>query len=238
MSGPGILGFDTATADTAVAVTNAGGLVAERRDGPGPGDRPSHAAVLLEEVEACVGEAGGWPGIDLIAVGIGPGTFTGLRVGIATARALGQARRLPVAPVSSLEALALGIGDRAPDRSRLVLIDARRGEAFAALYDASGAELIAPAALSPADIVSRLADVPQTPVAAGDGSLRFREQLESAGVDVPPGADPAHRMAGRQICRLAAEIEPGPAIDVRPAYLRRPDAEVWREQRNRDPGPG
>jgi len=232
----GILGFDTATADTAVAVTLDGEVVAERRDGPGPGERPSHAAVLLDEIEACAADAGGWGRIERIAVGIGPGTFTGLRVGIATARALGQARGLPVAPVGSLEALALGIGAGAPDRPRLPLIDARRGEAFAALYDASGDELIAPAALAPEDLVRRLADASGTPVAAGDGSLRFREQLESAGVDVLPDADPAHRMAARHICALAAETEPGAPTDVKPAYLRRPDAEVWREQRDRDTG--
>jgi tRNA threonylcarbamoyladenosine biosynthesis protein TsaB len=238
VSTPAILGFDTATADTSVAVAVDGELVAERRDGPGPGERPSHARVLLDEVEACVAEAGGWDRIDRIAVGTGPGTFTGLRVGIATARALGQARGLPVAPVGSLEALARGIGEGMPGRPRLALIDARRGEMFAALYDASGNELLPPQAVSPEALAEQLASVPGTAVAAGDGSLRFRTQLESAGVEVLPDADPAHRMAARHICALAATIEPGPASDVRPAYLRRPDAEVWREQRDRDPEPG
>jgi tRNA threonylcarbamoyladenosine biosynthesis protein TsaB len=238
MTVPTILGFDTATADTAVAVTRDGELAAERRGGPGAGERPSHAAVLLGEIEACVADAGGWERVELIAVGIGPGTFTGLRVGIATARALGQARGLPVAPVGSLEALARGIGDRGPGRPRLAAIDARRGEMFAALYDAFGSEVLAPEAISPEALAERLASVPGTPAAAGDGSLRFRRQLESAGVEVLPDADPAHRMAARHVCALAATIEPGPAGDVTPAYLRRPDAEVWREQRDRNPEPG
>ena len=236
MDVPVTLGFDTATADTVVAVADGERLVAERRTGPEPGGRPNHAAVILGEVEACVAEAGGWGRIGRLAVGIGPGTFTGLRVGIATARALAQARGLPVAPVGSLAALGRGIGESAPDRHRLALIDARRREVFAALYDPAGAEVIAPVAIGPEALADRLAGIGATPLAAGDGSLRFREQLESAGVDVLPDADPAHRLAARHTCALAATVEPGAGTDVRPAYLRRPDAEVWREQRDRDTG--
>lgn len=236
MTVPTILGFDTATADTAVAVAIGEEVAAERRTGPEPGGRPSHVAVLLDEIEACVAEAGGWQRIGRLAVGIGPGTFTGLRVGIATARALAQGRGLPVAAVGSLAALARGIGEEAPDRHRLALIDARRREVFAALYDPAGEEVIAPVAIGPEALAERLASVPGTPLAAGDGSVRFREQLESAGVEILPDADPAHRLAARHICALAAGIEPGPGTDVTPAYLRRPDAEVWREQRDRDTG--
>jgi tRNA threonylcarbamoyladenosine biosynthesis protein TsaB len=233
---PTILGFDTATADTAVAVATGDELIAERRAGPEHGGRPNHAGAILEEIEACVAEAGGWERIGRLAVGIGPGTFTGLRVGIATARALAQARGLPVAAVGSLAALASGIGEEAPDRHRLALIDARRREVFAALYDPAGEEVIAPVAIGPEALAERLAGAPGTPLAAGDGSLRFREELESAGVEILPDADPAHRLAARHICVLAAGIQPGPGTDVTPAYLRRPDAEVWREQRDRDTG--
>ncbi len=235
---PRILGLDTATADTAVAVTIGDEPVGERRQGRGPDGRPRHAVVLMNEIEACVAAAGGWERIERIAVGIGPGTFTGLRIGIATARALAQARGLPVAAVGSLAALARGLAERAPGRPRLALIDARRGEVFAALYDAAGEQLWEPATADPEALAERLAGLDRAPVAAGDGSLRFRHQLESAGVEVPPDADPAHRLAARHICALAVTIEPGPPTDVKPAYLRRPDAEVWREQRDRDPRNG
>jgi tRNA threonylcarbamoyladenosine biosynthesis protein TsaB len=231
-----ILGIDTATADSAVAVAAEGEVLSERRAGPEPGGRPRHAAVLMDEVEGAVADAGGWDRIHLIAVGIGPGTFTGLRIGIATARALAQARGLEVAPVSSLAALGRGIGESAPGRPRLALLDARRSELFAALFDAAGAEAWGAETLTPEALAERLAGAAETPVAGGDGSLRFREQLESAGVEVLPAADPAHRMSGRHVCALAADVEPGSVSDVKPAYLRRPDAEVWREQRDRQSG--
>jgi len=236
MSAGGILGIDTATADVAVAVTIAGDLAAELRVCPGPDERPRHAAVLVGAVENAVGEAGGWAAIERIAVGIGPGTFTGLRVGVATARALAQGRALPLNGVGSLAALARGISSGHPGRATLPLIDARRREAFAALLADDGSILAEPWVGPPAEICERALAVAGTAVAAGDGSLRFRSQLESAGVEVLPDADPAHRMAARHICALAASVEPGLPTDVTPAYLRRPDAELWREQRDPDRG--
>jgi tRNA threonylcarbamoyladenosine biosynthesis protein TsaB len=233
--GDGILGIDTATSGAAVAVLARGEALSERYAGPGPDGRPRHSARLLAEVEAAVGEAGGWGTIGVIAVGVGPGTFTGLRIGIATARALAQGRGLPMVPVGSLDALALGIAERAPGRARLAAIDARRKEAFAALYGASGGLNWGPVAAPADELARRLADPGDAVVAAGDGSLRFRKMLESVGVVVLPATDEAHRIAARHVCALAAEIEPGPPENVQPLYLRRPDAEVWREQqRDRD----
>jgi tRNA threonylcarbamoyladenosine biosynthesis protein TsaB len=232
-----VLGIDTATAETAVAVTRDGEVVAERTAGPGEDGRPRHAAALLGEIEAAVGAAGGWEGIGLIAVGVGPGTFTGLRIGIATVRAVAQGRSMLVAPVSSLAALALGIdpSGSAPDRPRLALIDARRGEAFGALHRADASVVWAPFVAGPDAIAGRVARLPRPPMAAGDGSLRFRAQLEAAGVEVLPDADPAHRMAARRVCALVPGVVPVRPEQVKPIYLRRPDAEVWRERGHRDP---
>jgi tRNA threonylcarbamoyladenosine biosynthesis protein TsaB len=228
-----ILGIDTATAAAAVAVTRDTELVDERRAGPGEGGRPEHATMLLAEVDAAVRSAGGWKEIGLIGIGVGPGTFTGLRIGIATARALAQARNLPLGPVSSLAALARGI-EGPPRRARLAAIDARRNEIFAGLYDVAGAAIWEPFVAAPEQVASRVSELPEPPLAAGDGSLRFREQLEAAGVEIPPAADPAHLMAARHVCALAAEAEPVRFEHVKPIYLRRPDAEVWRERRQRD----
>src|SRR5687767_14505920 len=121
----------------------------------------------------------GWDDLEAIAVGVGPGMFTGLHIGIATARALAAARGLPLRPVSSLSALAAGI--EAP--LRLPLIDARRGEVFGALYQ--GDECMwAPFVTAPDELAGRLREDGFTPLAAGDGSVRFREVLAAAGVQV------------------------------------------------------
>ena len=229
---PAILAIDTATRAAAVAVARGGELLAERLADPGPAGRPRHATALLAEVEAAVGEAGGWEGIGLIAVGVGPGTFTGLRIGIATARGLAQARGLPLAGVDSLAALARGISsEREPERPRLAAIDARRGEVFAGVYESDGATVWPPFVAGPEAVAERVAALAIAPLAAGDGSLRFRSQLEAAGAQVLPDADPAHLVAARHVAALGAEAEPGRPEHVKPMYLRRPDAEVWRERR-------
>jgi len=232
-AGPGVLGFDTATDDVAVAVTIDGRPVAERRVDARPGEYPRHATALLGEIEAAVDVAGGWPRIGLIAVGIGPGSFTGLRIGVATARALTQGLSLSVAGVVSLEALARGIGELDPARRRLAVIDARRREAFAALYGIGGEPEWPPFVGEPDALAERIAALEQPPLAAGDGSVRFRAQLEAAGAEVLPDTDPAHRIAARHVCLLGAGATPVRPEEIEPMYLRRPDAELWRE---RDPG--
>jgi tRNA threonylcarbamoyladenosine biosynthesis protein TsaB len=223
---PLTLGFDTATPDTAVAV--AGGP--ERLIGPRPDGRPAHGPALLPAIEEVVTEAGGWAEVGLIAVGIGPGSFTGLRIGVATGRALAQSRGLPIAGVASTAALLAGI--EPGEGGRLAVIDARRGEVFAALDrgDGSGDPVVVAPAELPASLgLPSLAGLR----AAGDGAVRFRAEIEAAGAVVPPEADPAHRISARRICELAAEIEPAGPESIRPRYLRRPDAERWR---NRDGG--
>ena len=226
-----MLGLDTATADAALAITQGGEPVVERLVEPLAAGRPSHATALLSEIEAVVAGTGGWGRIDLIAVGVGPGTFTGLRIGIATARALGQGLGKPIAGVGSLAALARGIGSRpdAAGRLRLAVIDARRREAFAALHGEDGHEVWEPFVASPAALGERLETLAEPPLAAGDGSLRFRQELESAGAEVLSEDAPEHRMAARHICALAAGA-PHRTDAITPIYLRRPDAELWRER--------
>src|SRR3954452_17449862 len=131
-----VLGIDTATDHAAVGVTADGELVREVSIAPGADGRPRHSEPLLAEIVRSVDSAGGWPGIDRIAVAIGPGSFTGLRIGIATARALAQARGVSLVPVGSLAALARGIFDSSWTQDlALPLSAARRAEAFAALFE-------------------------------------------------------------------------------------------------------
>ena len=220
-----ILGLDTATPSTAAAVWAPGGPAFEARDDPAPGERPQHASRLLELVEAALEGAGAtWEDVERIAVGVGPGGFTGLRHGIATARALAQGRGLPLAAVSSLEALARGAEADAGGRAVLAVIDARRGEVFAAAWQ--GAEpLLEPAAIAPADLAAKLgAGRLAGPLAAGDGAVRFREQLERAGALVPDDRSPAHLLSALQVCRLGAAGDVTDRDRLVPDYRREPDA--------------
>jgi tRNA threonylcarbamoyladenosine biosynthesis protein TsaB len=230
-----VLGVDSATADAVVGVTDGGEVVRDARIDPGPDGRPRHSHVLLPEIERSVEEAGGWDRIERIAVGIGPGSFTGLRIGIATARALAQAREIPIAPVGSLAAMARGISETDGGALALPVIDARRGEAFAALFD-SDTELWPPFVAPPDLLADRVRELDQTPLAAGDGALGFAAELEAAGATVAPPEDPIHRVAARHVCAVGeAAIEASPD-QIQPLYLRPPDAKKWLERDRGVPG--
>lgn len=219
-----------------MAVASGEEAIAERFiAGPDAGP-PSHATELLAEIEAAVAEAGGWARIERIAVGIGPGTYTGLRIGVATARALAQSTSLPLAGVSSLEALARGIAGLpgASGRTVLPLIDARRSETFGALVAPGGTLEWGPFVAEPAALVARLAGALEAPLAGGSGALRFRSELEAAGVEVLAVDEAANRISARHVCALSeAAAALGAPDDVTPVYLRPPDAKRWRE-RDRD----
>jgi tRNA threonylcarbamoyladenosine biosynthesis protein TsaB len=216
-----LLGLDTSTALSAVAVLRGDG--AEFAHDPEPADlgaRPAHARELMPAAARVLAEAGlGWGDLDAVAVGTGPGAFTGLRIGVATAHGLAAAHGLELRPVSSLAALAAGID--AP--WRLPLIDAGRGELFAALYEGE-AERRPPFTTAPEALGAFLAREGADPVAAGNGSVRFREALEADGVRVAPAGDRAHVVSARAVCRLALGTPPAPREAVLPQYLRDPDA--------------
>lgn len=197
----------------------------------------------------------GWQAVDRIAVGVGPGTFTGLRVGVATARGLAQSLRADLVGVSSLRALAanaLGpISAEEPHpaadpswaaRGVLAVLDARRGEVFMAAYSLAtspatpGAlrELLGARALPPAELegaIGRIGGASRPPggawLALGDGAVRYREYLLGAGAMVPPDDSDAHRISAGAVCDLGAAGEPlAGARQLEPDYGRRPDAEI------------
>jgi|HubBroStandDraft_2_1064218.scaffolds.fasta_scaffold242230_2 tRNA threonylcarbamoyladenosine biosynthesis protein TsaB len=239
-----VLGFDTATAATAVGLRLADGSTLQARDDPAPGAHPGHATRLLELAHTLLSEGGiGWSAVERIAVGVGPGTFTGLRVGVATARGLAQSLGVELVSVSSLRALAEPAGEQQGNGGVLAVIDARRGEVFVAGYVAGERspdrlgladgleppdELISPRALPPGEVAGVLVASRAPWLAVGDGAVRYREQLQSAVATVPEDSSPLHRVSAETICALGARTtEPSAQIEaILPDYHRRPDAEI------------
>lgn len=222
-----VLGFDSSTPATVVGLRLADGATLEARDDPSGGERPGHATRLLPLAAELLAEAGlRWGEIERIAVGVGPGTFTGLRIGIATARGLAQSLEVALVGVSSPRALAYGVGEQGV---ALALIDARREEVFAAAYDGD-VEVIAPHALPPAAI-EELLDRLRTRtgherwIAVGDGAVRYREALDLPGVVVPEDDSELNRIQASAVCALGALAAEADGRVV-PDYCRRPDAEI------------
>ena len=186
-----ILAFDTATDEATSALVDGGELL---------GERVSRARTLLTDLDALLRAAGRAPAdVDRLVVGTGPGSFTGTRIGLALARGLAFVLDLPVAGVSTLD--ALGASGATP------VIDARRGEVFVA----------GPRAIAPAEL-----ELPEGTTCVGDGARRYRTVLVAAGLDVPPDDDPAHVPWARHHVRLARSF--GSALEVEPIYARHPDA--------------
>jgi len=232
-----LIGFDTSLATTSACVLRADG---EAFQSPPPGPErllaaARHSQELLPELERLLAESGtAWRDVESIAVGVGPGTFTGLRIGVATARALGQALRVDLRPVSSLEALAAGAADQVPEgRPLLSMIDARRGQVFVALYErtSNGSRLETlwqPEVLDPESLVTRIRQLDPSPVCFGDWAIKSRSGVEGAGGNVPASESELHAVSGLHLCKLAMSVEAVGPADVYPMYLRLPDAEINR----------
>ena len=194
------LAFDTATSVATAALV---------RDGTVLGERVSQAVRVLEDADELLREAGHEQSeLTALAVGTGPGSFTGLRLGLAAARGLAFALELPVAGVSTLRALVAGSPGALP------VIDAGRREVFT--LDGGEPQCLVPQALA----------VEPGTVCVGDGAVRYRTVLEERGVSVPPDEDERHVPRARFHAALARDF--GPAEDVEPLYLRVPDAEKGR----------
>jgi tRNA threonylcarbamoyladenosine biosynthesis protein TsaB len=233
-----VLAFDTATRATTVALCDSDDPDSpiEGRDDPRRGERPRHTTKLMSLIADVLDRGGcSWAEVDRIAVGVGPGTFTGLRIGVATARALAATREIELVGVSTLHALALGgAGEaRARDSDAIVaVLDARRGEVFAAAWkprevvEPGRAALLDPVAVAPAALAARVPGIGQRCLEIGDGAVEFRAVLERSGTSIPDDSSRLHRVSAVLTGRLAFGSEPVDSGDVRPEYLRLPDAEL------------
>jgi tRNA threonylcarbamoyladenosine biosynthesis protein TsaB len=191
------LAFDTATSVATSALI---------RDGDVLGERASRAVRVLADADELLGQSGAEPAeLSHVVVGTGPGSFTGVRMGLAAARALAFALDLPLAGVSTLDALAAGAPGALP------VVDAGRREVFA-LVDGR------PVVLPPGEL--RLA---ARTTCVGDGAVRYREELEALGAEIPPRESELHVPWARFHAGLARDFADADAIE--PLYLRQPDAE-------------
>jgi tRNA threonylcarbamoyladenosine biosynthesis protein TsaB len=190
---------------------------------------PRHSTALLAELERAAAASGGWDRVALLAVGRGPGSFVGIRIGLATARGLMTSTAVPAGGVCTLDALARAVAERR-EGATLAVLDARRGEVFAALYSPRGERLWGPLVISPEELARRLSGLTEPLQAAGSGAVRFRQELADRDVDIPDDADPVHRVSARHICALAGNGGYGDGDSLDPIYLRPPDAQRWRER--------
>jgi tRNA threonylcarbamoyl adenosine modification protein YeaZ len=202
-----LLAFDTATPFVTVALEDEGRLLCERRSE----QRMKHGEQLAPLIEAVLAEAGiVRQDLTAIAVGIGPGPFTGLRVGLVTARTLAFVLEIPVYGVCSLDAVALEAarGDDPVGREFVVATDARRKEVYLATYDADGRRLDGPDVVRPAEAAT------DRPV-AGEGGALYPEAFPGARGPLLPSAGWLARAVSEELAELH---------DPEPMYLRRPDA--------------
>lgn len=237
-----VLGVESATDTAGVAIADEAGVLASATTTRGR----RHGESIAPAIEFVCARAGVVPGqLDAVAVDVGPGLFTGLRVGVATAKGLGFALGVPVVEMTSLELLALDMARRCADtadRSRTVLlpvVDARRGQLFAArfrlgddppLEQVGEDRLVEPDQLvaEAGTIVAEGGEV----FCAGDGAWRYGESLRGAGARLLRGVvapDPAI-LASVGLVRAAAGVGRD-AVKVTARYLRRADVRINWETR-------
>jgi len=229
-----ILGIDTATAQVSVAVGGHEGVLASTQSVRGR----QHAETLVPAIEFTCRQARiELNEISVVAVDLGPGLFTGLRVGVAAAKAMAHALRVPMIGVPSLDLVAFPL--RFSPKLIVAAVDARRGELFTASYRQvpGGIQRLTPHhVVSPDDLASELLATAEECLLVGDGAVRYREvfdglhkvEIIEEGLAYPAASSLvmlAHAQALRE-----QWVKPW---DLQPLYLRKPDAEInWQTREN------
>jgi tRNA threonylcarbamoyladenosine biosynthesis protein TsaB len=228
-----ILGIETATERVSVAIGGHEGVIGLFELTKGR----RHAETLVPAIDFLCRQSGiALDDVSLIAVDVGPGLFTGMRVGLAAAKAFAQALHVPMIGISSLDLLAFP--SRHVDRVVVPVIDARKGEVFYAMYRQvpGGVQQVVEPSVGPveelvADLLARSEDV----LCVGDGASRYREEILDGfhceiGGDERPSAGPLVQLAHARALR-EEWVNPR---DVEPVYLRAPDAQInWSSRTSR-----
>jgi tRNA threonylcarbamoyladenosine biosynthesis protein TsaB len=225
--------IETATETVGVAVHTSSGLEAEFV----LTGRRRHVESLTPALEHLLAQVGVTTAdIGLLAVDVGPGLFTGLRVGVAAAKGLAQALGIGVLGATSLDILTAGAAEAGHHGLVLACVDARRGEVFASVGrlgadGAPDAQLVSPGLYAPANLVNTLGDFDGAPlVAVGDGAQRYGELLNGVpGVEVVAPAllfPPPTALLRRALARLERGEAPVDAASVVPLYMREADARI------------
>jgi tRNA threonylcarbamoyladenosine biosynthesis protein TsaB len=235
-----VLALDTTTRAGSVALVDGDRVVDERR---GDSERTYAERLPGELIALATAHQVGLSEVDVFAVAAGPGSFTGLRIGIATVQGLAFVNRRPVAGISALDALAHMASLDADAGSVIAAwMDAHRREVFAALYrvapaaEFDAARLIAidpPSVRDPLTILARWRDnLTESATFIGDGAVMYSDAIARS---VPGGRVLPPPLLAGAIGRLAvAQARNGAAVDpagIRPLYVRRPDAELERDRR-------
>ncbi len=229
-----ILALDASTSVVTVAVARA------EEDAPNGGREvlaeisvPSRGAseTLLPAAHAALNLAGADLGkVERILAGVGPGTFTGIRIALAAARALALATGAALSRNSTLNALATPASLGAGNPDVLAVLDAKRRQVFAQRFAGDGANgeilCVTPGELA-AQLPLREEFREKDMLLVGDGAVRYREALSGLG-RIPADASPLHRVTATGHV-LSADLAPVPASEVVPLYVREPDAEVRRD---------
>jgi tRNA threonylcarbamoyl adenosine modification protein YeaZ len=206
-----LLAFDTATPAVTVALHDGSTVIAHES----AVDARRHGELLAVFIEKVLRNVGaGRSDLTGVAVGTGPGPYTGLRAGVVTARVLGRALRIRTDGICSLDVIAADAQAAAAGSDYLVATDARRREVYWARYTAAGGRADGP-------YVSRPVDLPAGLPVAGAGVELYPELGGGTGTAIGPRYPSAERLAAMAAARVAAGQAPG-APD--PLYLRRPDA--------------
>lgn len=227
-----VLGIETSTAQSSVCLATERGVVA----GAALGRGRAHGEFLAPAMRFCLDQAGvGLDAVNGVAASLGPGLYTGMRVGLATAQTLAHARGLPVVGLASLDLVAFNV--RHVRRLICAVIDARRGELFWALYRNApgGVQRVSDYRVGTAErLAGEVGATDEDVLCVGDGALAARPVLESAGAEAPDaigvGSPSAQSLVELALPRFLREETQRPE-DLRPIYLRRADARIsWRDR--------